>query len=41
LLDQRDSFFLGPELLAGASGVKTRLVILVDLDDPDSRSVCW
>jgi hypothetical protein len=38
LLNQRDSFFLGPELQAGANGMRIRLVILIDLEDPDGGS---
>jgi len=39
--DQRDGFFPGPEFLASANGMRIRLVILVDLEDPDSWSVGW
>jgi hypothetical protein len=41
LLNQRDSFFLGPELLALANCIRIRLVILVDLEDPDGGSAGW
>jgi hypothetical protein len=41
LLNERDSFFLGPELLACANGMRIYLVILIDLEDPDGRSAGW
>jgi hypothetical protein len=41
LLNQSDSFFLGPEFLARANGMRIRLAILVDLEDPDGGSVGW
>jgi hypothetical protein len=39
LLNQRDSFFLGPEFLASADGMRIGLVILVDLQDPNGGRV--